>query len=84
MLKSVADTEERECPWSELSPETICSPWSVLPLTVKSQEATFVMIWMTTESQLRNRDIEHFSDKPYPHLHLPKEQPKQKVIKETS
>lgn len=44
--------------------EEACDPMTLL--TVK-QEATFAMIWMTADSQLRNRDMEDFCDNPYPH-----------------
>lgn len=39
-----------------------------LPLTVKVKEVTFAVIGMTTDSQLRKRDIQDFCDNPYPHL----------------
>lgn len=33
-------------------------PWSMLPLTVKGKEATFAIVLVTTDSQLRKRDME--------------------------
>ena len=47
------------------------SPQSVLPLAVKDMEATFAMVLMTSDSQLRKRDIEGFCDTLY--IFIPKE-----------
>jgi hypothetical protein len=40
---------------------------SDLPVTVKGKEDTFAVALMTSDSQLRKRDIEGFSDSPHPH-----------------
>lgn len=37
----------------------------MLQLPVKSREATFVVVLMTTDAQLRKRDIENFGGNPY-------------------
>lgn len=39
-----------------------------LPLTVKVKEVTFAVVGMTTDSQLRKRNIQDFCDNPYPLL----------------
>lgn len=39
-------------------------PESMLPLTVKGEEATFVVMWMTADSQLRNKVTEGFCNNP--------------------
>lgn len=38
-----------------------------LPLTVKIKEATFAVILMTSDTQLRKRDREGFCDNPFHH-----------------
>ena len=43
-------------------------PWSVLQLTVKGKEATFAVVLITTDSQLRKRDLKGFCNNPYPHF----------------
>lgn len=48
-----------------LHQEPCRGPWSMLPLTVKSK-ATFVVISMTADVQLRGRDMEGFWDNHYP------------------
>lgn len=40
-----------------------------LPLTVKGKEATFAVSWMTSDSQLRKRDIKGFCDYLYHYLY---------------
>lgn len=40
-------------------------PWSMLQLTLKSVEPTFVVISMAADAQLRGRDTEGFCDSPY-------------------
>lgn len=40
------------------------APMMVLPLTVKSKEATFAVVSMTADAQLRGRDVEGLCDKP--------------------
>lgn len=42
------------------------SPWLVLRLPVKSKEASFALLLMTTDSELRKRDIEGFCNNLYP------------------
>lgn len=39
----------------------------MLPLMVKVKKATFAMILMTVNSQLRNRDLDGFCDYTYSH-----------------
>lgn len=52
------------CSYSVPWPETFGHPWSVLPLTVKSQEVTFVVISMTTDAQIRGRDTDSLEREP--------------------
>lgn len=40
------------------------------PLT-EGKEATFAMVLMTADSQLRKRDMKGFCDNPYPHPTAP-------------
>jgi hypothetical protein len=56
MLKSVTHADTRDQPCG--------SPCSVPLLTVKDKEATFAVVLMTTDSQLRKREIGLF-DNPY-------------------
>lgn len=55
-------------------------------VSLKGKGATFVMVLMTADLQLRKRGIESFCDNSYPHLPTPpkKKQPRQKAIKENS
>lgn len=43
----------------------------MLPLIVKSKEATFALILMMADAQLRGRDMEDFCDSPYPYPKSP-------------
>lgn len=54
------------CSWSVVSPEPAWRPMAHAPLILKSMEAAFAVISMTTDSQLRRRDMEGFYN-PYPH-----------------
>lgn len=40
------------------------SPFSTLPMTVQSREATFEVALMTSDAQLRKRDVEGSCDLP--------------------
>lgn len=63
MLRSMVCADARGhvdicCPWCHQKP---CgSSWSMFPLTVKGKEASFAMVLMTVDSQLRMRDTEDF------------------------
>jgi hypothetical protein len=54
----------------------------MLPLTVRSKEATLAVVLMTTDAQLGKRDMRGFCDDP--HHHLPKQQPEQETSRENS
>ena len=41
----------------------------MFPLTVKDKEATFAVVSMTADSQLRKRDTEGFDDNPFLNPH---------------
>lgn len=60
MLRSLthADIRPSQCP--------CVSPWSMFPLTVKGKKATFAVVMMTADSQLRKRDLYIFCDNLYP------------------
>lgn len=49
-----------------LSSETVCKSMICASLIVKGKEAMFAMVLMTTDSQLRKRDIEGFCVNLYP------------------
>lgn len=42
----------------------------MFPLTVNNEEATFAVIYMTVDAQLRVRHMEDFYDKLLPSLHF--------------
>lgn len=51
--------------------ETCGGSWSKLLMIVNSRQATFAVIWMTADAQVRGRDMEGFCDSPYSHPNLP-------------
>jgi hypothetical protein len=73
--------------WSHVNVHGLCCsqkpcghPWSLLSLTVKGKHASFAMVAMIADSQLRMRDTEGFGDYPHP----PKKQPRQEATEENS
>lgn len=60
--------------------------WSMLPWRSQSTEASFTVVLMSTDTQMRERDIDGFCDDPYLHqppTSIPKtEQPRQEATKE--
>lgn len=57
----------------------------MFPLTVKSKEATFAVISMTADAQLKGRDMEGFRDNHYlPPTHPKRQQPRQETTQGNS
>lgn len=57
--------------WSVLSPENMWKPVVCAPANWKEQQATFAVISMAANSQLRKGDTEGFCNNPYPHPNTP-------------
>ncbi|MEJ1278465.1 CD82 antigen [Cricetulus griseus] len=75
MFRSMACADTRDCVdvHGPCCHQRSCgSPYSMLLLTVKDKEATFVVTSKTADSELRKGDIEGFCDNPYPHPIPPK------------
>lgn len=50
------------CSWSVLLWETVWKPWFLLPLTVKSKEATLLWYWWLQMHTWEGGDLEHLCD----------------------